>query len=99
MEGHSVTDASGSYRLSFGQSLVAPPAEFVGPALGRRGDVSPAVAVEVGDDHLVGARPGRFQEVHLPLPLRIAGVLEPDDAPLRRPAPSRGHHVEFAVTV
>src|SRR5437016_4123595 len=77
--------------------LVAPPAQLVGAALGGGDDVGPLVAVEVGDDHLVCPRPSLLQLVHRPLALRIAGVLEPDQATVS--APGRGNDVQLAVAV
>src|SRR5262245_10963990 len=80
-------------------ALVPPPAHLVRAALGTADYVEPLVAVEFGGNHRVGAGPAILEHSHRPGFLRVAGVLQPDDAAAAAAAPGRGDDVELAVAV
>src|SRR5688572_19664712 len=65
--------------------------------LGAGHDVGPAIAVQVGDDYLVGAPPVVLQEMIAPFAFGIAEVFEPSDPAGSSPGSSR--HVEIAVAI
>ena len=64
-----------------GHALVAPPAELVYSVLRDGHNVLPAVAVEVGRDHLDGVWPFRLQPVQGPRAAGLARIAEPGDLP------------------
>ena len=78
-------------------TFVPPPAELVASVLGTRRDVESAVAIQVGDDHLIRTVPVVFQEVHRPFPFGIPCVLEPGDA--AGSSPRGGRDVDIAVLI
>ena len=57
-------------------SFISPPPQFVAAVFGTGDDVGPVVAVEVGDDHLVGTPPVVFQQVPSPRAAGIAVILD-----------------------
>src|SRR5690348_10210484 len=78
--------SSGPCRVGWTISLpsgpvIAPPAELVGAALGRGGDVWTPVPVEVRHDHLVGPRPVQLEWEHPPAAGGVTRVFKPDEPP------------------
>jgi hypothetical protein len=67
--------------------------------IGRRGDVRSPVAVQVGDDHLVGGLEVLLQDVYRPLVVRGSSILKPDHAIAAGPGRGRDVHVVVAVQV
>ena len=60
-------------------------------------DIGAAVAVEVGDDHLVCAVPIIFEQVFLPCRAGVARVFIPEQPP--RFSPRRGCDIHVAIAV
>ena len=81
------------------RSLVSPPAQFLAPPLCAGHDVEKPVAVEVGQQHLIGAGPILLQDAGPPEPASDTRVFEPRDTAGGTPGRGRGVVVSVSVQV
>src|SRR5262249_6130615 len=78
-------------------AFIAPPEHLIGFLIRARCNIGPAIAIEIGDDYLIGVGPILFDHMYGPSPARVAGVVKPDYPSLR--APSGGYDFQPAITI